>query len=172
MRKTKKDNILSKGNESTERETLGFSSRGQNPLLSHTIMMAFSLLMIIVIVSLLTSLRDDYSGFIGKNEISEVCLIVKGGIERIVTEDSYTPQTNTTKGRIFARLPDRIADQNYRARFANSSLYIETLSQPRINDTCRMGFNMTYTGFTSGGMTEINYTLRNDATKIISMKKV
>lgn len=147
-------------------------SSGQNPLLSHTIAIAFLLLLIIIIISVLTTLRDDYSNFIGKNEISQVCLLLKGSIEKVFTEDGYTSPTNTTKGRLFLRLPERIADQNYRIRFVNNSISVETLSQPRINDTCVPGFNLTYLGFTSGGMTELNFTLRDNGNGIIAIRKV
>ncbi len=157
----------------SRRKNAGLSSwKGQNPLLSHAIAIVFSLLLIIVIISVLTSIRDEYSSFTGRNEIAQVCLIMKGGIEKIFTEDSYTSPTNTTKGKVFARLPERIADQNYRIRFVNNSFLVETLSQPRINDTCKPGFNMTYLGSTAGGLTEINYTLRDDGTKIIAIRKV
>ena len=147
-------------------------SKGQSPMLSHTLSMAFSLLLIVIIISVLISLHDDYSNFIGKSEISQVCLLIKGGIENIIVEDRYNSLINTSKGKIFLRLPDKIADQNYRIRFVNNSISVETLSRPRLNDTCKPGANLTYLGSTSGGRTEINYTLRDDATKIIAMKKV
>ncbi len=154
------------------RQAKNLNSKGQSPLLSHTIMLAFSLLLVLVIISMLTAIRDDYSNFIGKNEIAEVCLILKGGIEKMMTDDSYVSPTNTTKGRLFMRFPARIADQNYRMRFANNSVFVETLAQPRINDTCRLGHNASYTGSTAGGITEVNYTMLDSAAKIIAMKKV
>jgi len=147
-------------------------SKGQDSLLSHSMLIAFSLIVIIFVVAALTSLRDDYSGFIGKNEISQVCLLVKGSIEKIFVEDRYSSPTNTTKGRIFLNLPDRIGDQNYRIRFVNASISIETLSRPRVNDTCKAGFNLSYTGSTTGGRTEINFTVRDSGEKIVSIKKV
>lgn len=155
VRQTVKNNIL----------------KGQNPLLSHTIAIAFSLLLVLIVISALTTMRDDYSKFIGRNEISQVCLLLKGDIEKIVSDDRYISPTNTTKGKIFVRLPDRIADQAYRVRFVNNSLSIETLSQPRINDTCKPGFNLSYKVSASGGRTEINYTLLDNGTKVIGIKK-
>lgn len=146
--------------------------KGQSPLLSHTIAIAFLLLLVIIVVSVLNTLHDDYSNFIGKNEISQVCLLIKGDVEKVFAEDAYISPTNTTKGKVFVQLPERIANQNYRVRFVNSSLAIETLSQPRVNDTCKPGFNMTYIGSTSGGRTEINFTLRDSGDKIISIRKV
>lgn len=160
------------GFETTRRTAVRHFVNGQNPLLSHTIAIAFSLLLVLIVVSVLTTLRDDYSKFIGRNEISQVCLLLKGDIEKIVSDDRYISPTNTTKGKIFVRLPDRIADQAYRIRFVNSSLAIETLSQPRINDTCKPGFNLSYVVSASGGRTEVNYTLLDNGTKVIGIKKV
>ena len=124
---------------------------GQNPLLSHTIAIGFSLVLILLVMTTLTSLRDNYQDFIGKNEISQVCSILKDSIGKIFVDDEYTSPTNTTKGRIVVALPRRIADLNYRVRLLNNSFFIETFGT-RINDTCKAGFNLTYNGSTTGGL--------------------
>lgn len=157
--------------EVLRRETVGFCSRGQNPLLSHTIAIGFSLFLIVLVITTLNSLRDNYQDFIGKNEISQVCSILKGSVEKIYVDDGYTSPVNTTKGRIVAALPQRIADLNYRVRLINNSFFVET-SGPRINATCRIGFNLTYNGSTNGGMTELIYTEKDNGQKWVSVTKI
>lgn len=144
---------------------------GQNPLLSHTIAIGFSLVLILLVMTTLTSLRDNYQDFIGKNEISQVCSILKDSIGKIFVDDAYTSPTNTTKGRIVVALPRRIADLNYRVRLLNNSFFIETFGT-RINDTCKAGFNLTYNGSTTGGLTELIYVKKDNGDNRISVTKM
>ena len=144
---------------------------GQNPLLSHTIAIGFSLVLILLVMTTLTSLRDNYQDFIGKNEISQVCSILKDSIGKIFVDDEYTSPTNTTKGRIVVALPRRIADLNYRVRLLNNSFFIETFGT-RINDTCKAGFNLTYNGSTTGGLTELIYVKKDNGDNRISVTKI
>ena len=144
---------------------------GQSPLLSHTIAIGFSMLLILLVVTTLASLRDNYQDFIGKNEISQVCAMLKGSIDRIFVEDAYTSPTNTTKGRIVVALPQRIADLNYRVRLINNSFFIETFGT-RINDTCKAGFSLAYNGSTTGGLTELIYVKKDNGDNRIAVTKI
>lgn len=144
---------------------------GQNPLLSHTIAIGFSLLLILVVVTTLSSLRDNYQDFIGKNEIIQVCSLLKSSVEKVFVEDNYVSPSNTTKGRVVVSLPNRIADMNYRVRVINSTFFIET-SGAKINDTCRPGFNLSYNGSTTGGLTELIYVEKDSGNKHISVTRV
>ncbi len=146
-------------------------SYGQNPLLSHTIAIGFSLLLIMVVITTLSTLRDNYQDFIGKNEITQVCSLLKSSVEKIFVEDNYVSLTNTTKGRVVVSLPNRIADLNYRVRVINSSFFIET-SGAKINDTCKAGFNLTYNGSAAGGMTEIIYVEKDNGNRHVSVARI
>lgn len=155
------------------RKTVGCHSRkGQSPLVSHTIMIAFSLTLLLVVVTTLSSIRNDYQEFVAKHEIREVCAIVKSGIEKMYYPESYNSTSNTTKGKIILDLPARIGDMNYRARFANTSLLLETFGENKVNDTCKIGFNLSYYGSTGGGRTEIQWIRYSNLTDKIEMRKI
>lgn len=141
-------------------------------MLTHTIILVFSLMMILTIIITFKSMENDYRDFVGKNEMQQVCSMVKTGIESIYFKENYNSPGNTTKGRIIIDLPDRIADMNYRIRFVNRSATIETLGRLRINDTCKIGFVANYTGSVSGGRTEINWTSYSDGNNVIAMRRL
>ncbi|MBI2971406.1 MAG: hypothetical protein HYY37_03255 [Candidatus Aenigmarchaeota archaeon] len=128
------------------------------------------LLMVLVgaIVSSLNTVRSDFRSFIGTHEIENTCELIKSGIEKLYTGERYNSSVNITS-RVFVSLPERIGDMNYRARFVNDSAIIEAFGPPSINDTCRIGFNITYRGSTSGGRTEINYTRFSEGIDLIFM---
>jgi hypothetical protein len=44
--------------------------------------------------------------------------------------------------------------------------------QPRINVTCSPGLNLSYRGFTTGGLTEMNFTVKDNGEKIVTIRKV
>lgn len=148
----------------------GFSALGQDPMLSHSITVAFSVILIIVVVGSLSTLKQDYQEFIGRTEISQVCGIVKSSVEKIYFQDGYASPNNFTKGKAYLELPEKIADLNYRMRFIGNNLSIETLGLS-LNDTCKMGFNATYKGSSNGGRTLINYTRYDNGNEIISMSR-
>ncbi len=141
-------------------------------MLTHTITLIFSLLMILTIIITFKSLEKDYKDFIGKNEMQQVCSMVKSGIETIYTKENYASPGNVTKGRIFIELPGRIADMDYRIRFINRTAFIETLGRLRVNDTCKIGFSANYTGTIGGGRTEINFTAYSNGNNVIAMRRV
>ncbi len=148
------------------------NGRKGDTLLTHTITLVFSLLMILTIVITFNSMENDYRDFIGKNEVQQVCGIVKSGIESIYLKENYDSPENATKGRIVIELPARIADMDYRVRFINRSVSIETLGRLRVNDTCKIGFAANYTGSTIGGRTEINFTAYSDGSSVIAMRRL
>ena len=141
-------------------------------MLTHMITLVFSLLMILTIIITFNSLESDYKDFIGRNEIQQVCSMVKSGIDSIYVKENYNSPDNSTNGKIILELPDRIADMDYRIRFINKTAAIETLGRLRVNDTCKIGFAANYTGSTSGGRTEINFTAYSNGNNMIAMRRL
>ena len=135
-------------------------------------MIAFTMMVILIIITTLNSLRVDYQEFIGGYEIQEVCAVVKGGIEKIYRIENYVSQTNTTMGEIILELPKRIANVNYQARFVNSSLEIKTIGEPFLNDTCSIGFDVNLNGRTTGSTTRIKWTRYANGTDVIEMRRL
>jgi len=161
------------GHEGTERETASFCSRkGQSQLLLHAIAVGFSLIVILLIVTVMNSIVEDHQEFVGKKEILQSCDIMKTSVEKIMLQQEYTSPTNTTLGRIFVAMPERIGGAGYRTRFANDSLIIETFGSPLLNDTCILGFNASFKGSTKGGTTRITLTRYANGTDEITVSTV
>ncbi len=155
-------NIISKGR---------ISSLKGDMMLSHTLFFLFSIAMIITIVVTFGTIRKDTQNFIGNNEIQQVCTLIRTSIEKIYIPSDYMSPSNTTQGKIIVDLPERIADANYRARFVNSSIVIET-SIPAVNKTCEAGFDVNFTGSTSGGRTQLEWVTYGSGSNSIIMARV
>ncbi|MBI2578163.1 MAG: hypothetical protein HYW26_00475 [Candidatus Aenigmarchaeota archaeon] len=149
-----------------------FSRKGQSQLVMHAFAVAFSLIMIWIIVSTMNSLIDENKKFVGKKEILQTCDIMKTSVEKLMIPREYVSRTNTTLGRIIVSMPEKIGGLKYRTRFANDTLLVETLGTPYINDTCVMGFNATFRGGTSGGKSEISYVRYDNGTDEVSVTNV
>ena len=145
--------------------------KGQSPLVSHSIIVGFSLVLLIIIVISLGSIKSDYQQFVAKEEINQVCGLIRGGIEKIYNPSTYTSPTDSLMGSIRIDLPDRLADNVYRVSFGSSS-YIETLTQPAVNKTCNIGFPVVYNGSTTGGETEISWVRQANGTDVITMRAI
>ena len=128
--------------------------KGQSPLLSHALVVMFSIMLVLVAVTAMNSIRNDYQAFVGTIEAQQVCGLIKQSIEKIYQTSDYAVQTNQTFGKITLELPERIADSRYRAKLFNDSIRVEMLGS-QINETCKTGFNITMSGTSSGGRTQV-----------------
>ena len=142
--------------------------KGQSFIVIHAMFVGFSVLFVLVILATFGSLKENYQDFIAKNELKEICLSVKSGIEKIYVNTAYKPLTNTTAGRLRIKLPDRVADIRYRLSFSRSTGLLTT---DIFNDSCELGFS-SLTGSTTGGQTEISVYLYSNNTKTIEMRKI
>ena len=132
--------------------------KGQSPLLSHALVVMFSIMLVLVAVTAMNSIRNDYQDFVGTIEAQQVCGIIKGSIEKIYQPTDYAVQINQTYGKVVLDLPERIADSRYRVKLFNDSIRVEMLGS-QINETCRTGFNITMSGTASGGKTAIIFDI-------------
>ena len=137
--------------------------RGQAPLISHTFAISFTIAIIMLIVIASNNIKNDYEAFALQGQINILCSTVKNAIEKIYWP--FDREAGGVFGKITIDLPEKIGDKNYRARFYNNSLLIES----GINSTCYIGFNAS--GSTSGGRTEITWTRAGSEDKIAMVKK-
>jgi hypothetical protein len=131
--------------------------KGQSILITHAILIAFSIFLIFVVVSTFVKLRDDFQDFTAESEINQLCFIVRNGVEKIIPFYDYRSPTNSTQAVLDLNLPVRLAGLPYRMNFVGKAVNIETLTG-FFNTTCKVGFNVTYRGFTAGGRTLLTYT--------------
>ena len=144
--------------------------KGQAPLLTHAIMVGFSIFLVYAVISTLTSIKTDYQKLVGDSEVSELCFIMKSAVDKVYVPDNYNTPT-TSLGSVDISLPDRITDLKYEANFFNRSILIKS-SLPAFNQTCKIGYNVAYNGSTSGGMTRISYIKQTNGTEVIEMVKL
>ena len=140
-------------------------------LLSHTIFFLFSIAMILAIVVAFGTIRKDAQDFVGNNEMQQVCAIIRTAVDKLYLPGEYASPSNATMGRITVSLPERVGDASYRARFVDTSIVIET-SEPKLNRTCETGFNANFTGSTSGGRTQFEWTRYSTGSNVITMTRV
>lgn len=146
--------------------------KGQSVLVSHAFIVGLSIILIIMVIVAMKTITEDNRSFIGQNEITQVCSIMKSSFEKILMEQTYVSPANTTAGRITASLPERIADTRYRTRVSGSDILVETQGDLLINETCRIGLNATYSGSTSGGRTLFELLRYPNGTKEIKVGNV
>lgn len=145
--------------------------KGQAPLLTHAIMVGFSIFLVYAVISTLTSIKADYQKLVGDSEVNELCFIMKSAIDKVYLPDNYNLSANTNLGSLEISLPDRITDLKYDAKFFNRSILIKS-SVPAFNETCKIGYNIAYNGSTSGGLTRVSYIKQSNGTEVIEMVKV
>ncbi|MEK6888411.1 MAG: hypothetical protein AABX14_05705 [Candidatus Aenigmatarchaeota archaeon] len=158
-------------NKSSRSECNHFLSKGQAELVSHAILVGFSMFLVFVIITTFTDVKKDYQTFVGGSEIQEMCFVMRGAIEKIYNPTDYNLSTNTLMGSMQTRLPDRITDIRYRATFFNKSIIIESFGA-EFNNTCKIGFDANYNGSASGGLTRFSYTKFTNGTGVIEMVKL
>src|SRR3989338_5813000 len=144
-------------------------SKGQAQIVMHALTVAFSLVMIWIIVSVMNSLTDEHKQYVAKKEILQTCDILKTGTEKIMVRQDYVPRGTAVLGKIYISMPEKIGGLKYRTSFLNDTMIIETIGTPTVNDTCVMGFNATFRGGTNGGKTEITRLRYNNGTDEISI---
>lgn len=140
-------------------------------LITHTLFFLFSIAMVMIIIVSFGTIRKDAQNFIGNNELQQVCAIIRTSMEKIYAPDDYVSASDTRLGKITVDLPERIADANYVARFVNASIVVETNIQ-NLNKTCETGMNVNFTGFTSGGRTQFEFTRYSTGGGVITMARV
>lgn len=146
--------------------------KGISPILSQSIMISVTVLFIIMIVFMVNSISADYREFVGKNEIKEVCYLVRSGIENIYFPSGYQSSANAAYGKVTQLLPEKIAGMGYRARFSGSYLFLETNGETQLNYTCSLNFPAEYNGSSTGGLTEIKWIRYSDGKDLITMRRL
>ncbi len=149
-----------------------FGRKAQSSLVAHTILVAFSMILIIVILNSLSSIKEEYQDFIGSIEIKEVCHRISSAIDKIYDEPSYWSLTNESMCSIDLALPDRVANINYLVDFNGSDVYVRTTEKPLLNYTCATGYNLTFSGSTTGGMTKISRIDYSNGSTAILLTKI
>ncbi|MBI2232497.1 MAG: hypothetical protein HYU56_01140 [Candidatus Aenigmarchaeota archaeon] len=147
-------------------------TKGQSVLVSHAFIVGMSVVLIIIVIATMKTTINDNRDFVGRNEITQVCSIMKSSFEKMLLEQVYISPTNASGGRITVSLPQRIADMGYRTRLSENDVIIETNGDLLINETCKIGLNSTYSGSTKGGRTLFELIRYSNGTREIKIGNV
>ncbi|GEM_PF-1580122 len=143
--------------------------KGEATLVVHTILIAASITFILVVVAAFGSLKGTYQELIAKNEIRELCLLTKDGIDKIYHQTRYVPKTNTTLGRLVLSYPDRVAELNYRINFTGNALYVKA---GEYSESCIVGLNITLKGEVSGSFVELTFRKYSNGAQEVEIRNV
>lgn len=144
--------------------------KGQSSLLTHSILISFAIFLVLIVLSAMTTLRTDFEDFVSDKELRQSCILVSSAVEKIYVSTGYRSPSNFTAGVTLIRMPQKIANTVYRLVFENSSLNID--ARPFFNTTCRIGFNLSYSGSSTGGLTQLKYVRYNNGTEALEMSNV
>jgi hypothetical protein len=147
-------------------------TKGISPILNQSIMISVSIMVIILVITIVNRVSTDYKEFVGRNEIKEVCYIIRAGIEYEYWPGEYSSASNTTYGKILVNLPEKIAGLPYRAEFVNTSLELKMEGDLKLNYTCSLNFPVSYNGSSTGGLTELKWIQYDNGTDLINMRRV
>ncbi len=148
------------------------AKKGQSFLISHAILVSISIVLVFIVIYTFTNIRTDYQNFIGGVALEQACSEIKGSIEKVYNPPIYQSPSDTVYGQMRISLPEKAAGIKYRTTFENLSLKLETIGEPRINTSCRIGIDAQYIGSTTGGATDITYIETSNGTNKILMEQV
>ena len=145
-------------------------SKGQSILITHAILVGFTVFLVYAVTTTFVSIRADYQKFVGSNEVSELCFVMKGAIDKVYINTGYQSPT-TTASYVDVLMPEKISDMPYHTSFANRSIMLQSIDR-KFNSTCGIGLDVNYNGTTSGGLTSFSYTIYPNGTKNIEMRRL
>ena len=122
--------------------------KGQEPFVSHTLIIGFaSVILVIVAVSLVT-VHNDYSDFIIESSTSKICSDLRTAVSEIVSNDLL-------EGNILLHLPAKIGDKNYDL---SGNLDIVKIHWENQEKDCKLGYDVNMDGNANGGSILLDYT--------------
>jgi len=141
--------------------------KGQSVIVTHSLLVLFATIFLIIIVTTLNSIREDYRDFTLNLTVKDICSVVKASIEELRTPIPAELEVNTEQsmGSVMLDLPQKIGGTKYRIRFENEMIVIKTESG--FSYTCYTSVNSTLSGRSAGGRTKIYWMYGNGINKIL-----
>lgn len=142
------------------------SSKGQSQIITHSLIILFSVSLIVLVATSMKNIENQYENFTGDLQVDDICSIMKSSIERIYNPVSQNISVNRTEemGYNIINLPQKIGSGYYHINLYNNTIEIET---SEIVHTCEAGINATFSGKSSGGRTKIKWLYGNGTNSIV-----
>lgn len=143
--------------------------KAQSELIWHSISIAVTLGIIMVILLTLGNIRDEFKDYISNEEIKQVCYNMRSAINIVYEKPDYRAASNSTLSAIYFDLPQRIADENYRISTAPNKSLTVSIAAMQKNFTCRTGISADISGTAAGGRAKVTWTSLENGTDMIEM---
>jgi hypothetical protein len=140
--------------------------KGQSVVVTHSLLILFATLLLIIVVTTLNSIKEDYRDFVLNLTAKDICNLVKTSIEELRTSipTELEVKTEQNMGSIILDLPSKIGNTKYRIRLENETILIKTESG--FSYTCYTSVNSTLSGRSTGDRTKIYWVYGSGTNKI------
>jgi hypothetical protein len=143
--------------------------KGQSLLLTHALLVSFTIALVFAVVFTFNNIRKDYQDFAAANDLDQICMTMKTSMEKVYQEPAYQSPGDTVYGSIRMSLPESAGGAKYRTNFANGTLFVAAAG---VQTSCKIGLNASYSGTTTGGITEITYSVSAGGRRAIVVEKI
>jgi len=142
--------------------------KGQNPLISHTLIVVMSVLMLFLIVTTFDNIKKNQVRFLIKNEANVICSTISSQITKIYNNSTYSSSVNQTNGWVKISTEKRLMEYNYKIYFSGSKIFIKSRD---IEVNCSVPINAIFEGSSYGGDIKLTWIrLANGTDKIVMSK--
>ena len=130
--------------------------KGQQPFVSHTMMVGFASILLVIVAASLVVVNEDYGSFVAETSVDNICIEFRNAINYIVSND-------LDHGKINLNLVDKIGDKNY-VISGSDEIYLQWENNER---ECKTGYGVEYTGRVEGGPISLTYDNSDDLSVFI-----
>ena len=147
-----------------------YNKKGQSILLSHALLVSFTIILIFAIFTTLNGMKNDFRDFTVKKEIQNGCNIIRQAVEKIYVNSNYRSPQNFTAGVAVVYMPDKMGGVPYRITFSGHKITLD--ASPVFNTTCNAGFNASYLGSSNGGLMQVRFIKYANGTDSIELNNI
>jgi len=141
------------------------SSLGQSQIVTHTIIIMFVVILILIVATTMNSIREDYDNFVGNMTSYEICSLIKSSMEKIYKPVSGNITVNRTEdmGYVILDLPPKVGNSAYRLKLSGTNIIISTSDKTY---SCAVGLNATMNSSCAGGKVKLIWKYGNGTNEI------
>ena len=121
--------------------------KGQQPFVSHTLMIGFASMMVVIVAVSLVTIHGDFSSFIVDSVSSHACNSMRASVSNIIESDADYMK-------ILVSLPEKLGDKNYVVSSYDEGLNIEWDNNEK---PCKIGHEISFEGRVPGGDVLMTY---------------
>ena len=133
--------------------------KGQNPLISHTLIVAMSVLVLFLVVTTFNNIEKNQIMFVARSEADSICSTLSSQILKIYRNETYNSPGGQTCSWENIYLEKRLMIYNYKIYFNNSDIII-SFKNTKIN--CSVPINATLIGSSYGGEVKLTWEKLSD----------